>query len=504
MKTHISEDAYSLIHSLTPTEKSYFIKRIDKGSGQKLAIVFHMINKSKEYDRSVLDSKVGSVYANLFDGYGYIISSILRSMVRYRARNSSKLELIGLVSQIEVSNANKQHQLSLKLIERGLKIATKQDLHSYTYILLSYNRLLPMDVRRKGAEELNEINTQRIAEADNLLTAARLAELIDTLNKVGKRDLPTQKNRRDFFEKLIASDRMKDDRFSNAQSRHLVLSAMSTIDVAYFYYGDWERALKGTRKLLSSLPDVKNLNSQDHWLWVRNQGNVMYFSNLLLDRNAYLQARKALLDSYRIRNESPESIKMANLSAQEVASLVLEGNYDRAIEIFEVMLMDHSKFEAPVVDGANGLRLSVAEVLFMKGAFAESLQYIGLHLTGISSGQQTIVLYTKWIELLCIYELKDDSLFQSRMLSLKRFLKKADTGFDWESEILKALTESIQADEQLRKTLFSPLLKQLEENKMEVRYYFGGFDIIRWFKAKHANRHYGDFIRDEYMKGGHL
>lgn len=500
MKNRLLHQVHGLVNSMTTAEKTYFKKSLSKRDSVKLGKVFDIINTKGAYDESVLEAKLTEVYSDVRDALRQLLQRLLHTISIHHRNRSVTTQLNVILTQVEVLIDKRQLQLAKKLLDQGIALARENDLHAYSHILLTHKRMLPKDVRGKSYEALQEIDTLRIKEVESLMAESRLGELIDTVNRYGKRDLPSMRNRVEFFEKVLNSDIISEWHLTEVRP-HLLLSGMSTIDGAYFFYGNWERAREGALEILKRLGDVKLLGSQEHRIWVLNQNNVMLISNMLLDRARFQKARQELLNSLKLRNESAESIRHANLAQHEIANMLLEGRHDEAISKLESMLNGLLAYESQISDGHNALRLGIAQSLWMRGSYSECLKYVSLHLNDISSGMQTIVLFTRWLDVLCAYDLGDSGLFSSRLRALKHFLKKADTGFYWEEEILATISSTFGQKPTARRSAFNALMKTLADHQQELRYYFGEFDAFHWLKSKTTNMQFGEYVTKEYMKG---
>ncbi|MGB0368997.1 MAG: hypothetical protein ACPGD8_06300, partial [Flavobacteriales bacterium] len=445
--------------------------------------------------------KVSVVYSNVGDAMRQLQLALLRSLKRYHSTRGIKNQLFDMLSQIEILLIKGQVEIAKSIILKGTALSKKHNLHTFTFLFLTAKRELPMELKGKTYQALEQLNEERKAEAKNQLLVAQLGELIDNVNRYGKRDVPSKRTRTTFFEELIDSEFLDPSKFTDVQAEHLKYSAMATIDGAHFYYGDWERAREGAEKILSKLPDVTKLTDATHRVWVLNQGNVIFTSNMLLDGARALRARNELMDSLRIRKTNEDDIKLANLSQHDIVTLMLSGKYDEAIARLENLISHLGSFEARVVEGTKVLRLGLAQTLFMKGDYTGAIKYVNVHLPNLNKLQPTVGFYSRWLEVFCAYELRDEVLFDSKILALKRLLKKLDTGFELENEILAVLNKTLEVNNEERADDFKKLFSKFEskESKMELRYYFAEFDAVHWLEAKAAKKSYGAYLTEQYV-----
>ena len=494
---------HQLVQSLSTAEKTHFKKSLSKRESVKLGSVFDVLNRSKEYSEEDLAESVSKVYSNVGDAMRQLQQVLLRSLQRYHSSRGIKNQLFEMLSQIEILLTKGQVEIAKGIILKGTEISKKHNLHTFTFLFLSAHRDLPMELKGKSYHTQERLNEERKSEAKNQLLTAQLGELIDNVNRYGKRDVPIKQARTIFFEELIASESLDLTKFVNTGAKHLKYSAMAIVDGAHFYYGDWERARKGAEKILSELSDVAKLNDATHRVWVLNQGNVIFISNMLLDGARASRARKELMDSLRIRKTDEDDIKLANLSQHDIVALMLSGKYDEAIARLENLISHIGSFESRVAEGTKVLRLGVAQTLLMKGDHTGAIKYVNLHLPNLSKLQATVGFYSRWMEVFCAYELRDQVLFDSKLLGLKRLLKKAGTGFELEDEILTVLNKTLAMDDVVRAKEFKKLMSQFEskESKMELRYYFSEFDAVHWLEAKAASKSYGEYLTQKYNQG---
>jgi hypothetical protein len=140
----------------------------------------------------------------------------------------------------------------------------------------------------------------------------------------------------------------------------------------------------------------------------------------------------------------------------------------------------------------------LALAFYFRGDFAKSIQYINTEFLMDETEYQND--RAKWLELLCLFELEDASLFESKWRSWNRQLKKANSGYEWEDIFMKALNKAygkpIEKQKPIMKKLHSELLGFTQELRTSLT---GAIDLIIWAESQAQKRPMILLVKERYL-----
>ena len=136
-----SKDLYELIHSLSKSEKRYFKLRSGQfNTDPDYVELFDMIARQKEFnDEKLLKQlKLKKKEKNLAFKKQHLYSLILDALEGFHKSNRTELQLLSLLSQIEITYNKGLYRHTEKLIDKGLALSRKH--FRFTYELLFTQR----------------------------------------------------------------------------------------------------------------------------------------------------------------------------------------------------------------------------------------------------------------------------------------------------------------------------------------------------------------------------
>ena len=499
MKKTASQDVFLLVKSLDSNEKSHFKKSLSKRSDGKLAKVFDIIAKLDNYEVETLRIKVGAVYTNHTEAYRQLTQAILKSLTTYHTKKSAFAELNTLLSQIAITREKKLFTLCDNLIEKGLKVASENNLYNYQGMLWSWRSKVPPEPPHTPVEWQEETHNQMVKASELALRSVHQSLLHYKLGSFSQAEYVTRRGLQQLFDEIISHELLEESNLLETESEMLDVHAKNLINGAHFYYGDLVMALQGCERLIESLGPVEKLADRMFYNWAAIHGNMLELSLRLYDRPTFEQTRQRLLDSVELRNARKEDIAHTNLELADVKHLVNLGELDRSITELKGLLKVENTTEYGFSAHDQLVKLNILWVLFVKGEFQKAIAEINSNLTNkdfISNNQR--VLETRWLEVLCAYNLGDPDLFESRLLSFKRFLKSIDSGFEWENDILNTLDHAFGQNQKERPTSFSDLFEKIKPHRFEFHAALPDIHLLTWISSIASNRSMIEVMKEKY------
>lgn len=499
MKINYSAEVHSLVHSLNSAEKAYFKRSLSKRSDIKLANVFDIINKKAEYDEKYLNEKITPIYTSSTSAYRQLENSILRSISRYRSDSTAQSELNTLLIQIEFLFNRRLYKIGKRLIKRGLKISRENNLFTYTLLFLdqSLTFLSKQENKNNKPTEVIYAEIQKLTEYQAIAFNQRM--LNKKLVAYSVHQKLSRKSLKFFYDDIIKSNLLTIPKEVDRDYLLLTVKGLNVRNGAYFNYGDWEKALKGSLELLDIFGPPESLPEHLLKSWMAVNNNIVTISSYLLEKESYMQARKRIEDGMKLK--AIENDKVGNLSPVlwDLLHFINSGQLDKAYSLAESQLKPHYTPDLISYQEVN-MRITIAQILFYQERYKEAINQISL-LMNDSSTKETLNARgrLRWPELFSAYFLEDASLFKSKALAITRYLKQNDSGFDWELGLVDMLKKTFDVPAKKRMELFTSLFNEVKQHQHEFRATAHGFNLLHFIEAMSLGMPMNKFMAKKYL-----
>lgn len=484
MKSNTTLELYNLIHSLTPTEKSYFKKGLSKRSDGKLGELFELFNKKKGYDEEQLLGEIRSKYVNPSDVCLKLINALLRSMARYRADSSAQSELNTMLIQIEFLHKRRLYPTGERLTKKALKLSKENNHYAHTNILL--DRLLDF-IPKRGKDKLKNIqaiqaelksNTQHQAMYQNLRVLNAL--MLDHITN----HKPSRENLKRFINDIMNNELMVASTAIGDEYKGLKVYAQNTRNGALYYHGDWETALAESQALIEYLGPTEKLSERLFKSWVSINFNIITLACLLLDGDTYIRVSQQVDEARKKRGNETDKLGNTSFDLLNTLHLINLGKLDEALDILSTQLKQLYNPDLSRHHDESNLRISIGQVLFYQENYTQALAELNKWLADESiKKSEEITNRARWLEVLSVYMLGDIQLFESKLLAMHRYIKQKDTGFDWQTDLLNTMKKTIGEPAKKRSSAFSELYQNVKNHQLEFRATAQGFNLLYFIEA---------------------
>ena len=501
MRKSVAFETWELVHSLTASEKAYFKKSVSNRSGSKLKTVFDAINKQSEFDADKLDAKVKAVYSEVLAAYRLLRTAVLRSLAQYHSTSSPLIEINLILSQVRIAKGKRLFSICNKLIDKGLEIASDNELPMYEYIFWELKSNLPVADPKESPRQFEDCSLHMMNVADLAKANAEFVKaqgLEQQFNRWGK----ITKEGYDRFKDRFQLEYFKEQAEVLSRNGNVRLQAkMRNMIMAYLYsIGRWEDALTSGLDTLERMGNPDELSDKKYAMWAATMGNVIGISALANNQKVFKRLRSELFSADEKRQNKLDVRFYSNMKFHDIADLLKSGNTNKALE--EILEIEQSagKPELSAHYDKTYLNRCVTEILFVKGDYHAVLERCNLFLSNSIDKQDVRALYSlRWLELAASFMLNDKTLFASKHRSVKRFLDSYNSGFDWEKDILKTMQTSVNQSSADRQNSFKTLLSQLEESKFEIRSCIQGISLLTWIESLALNRPMAALVKEKYL-----
>ena len=478
-------ESYELVQSLSKNEKGYF-KRLNSSNkkGSKLLAAFDLLAAQKDYDKNRIQELLDTekIAKNVLRD---LIEAILKSLSSYSASSSSTFRLNMLLSHVETTFNSKRYKLCKAYTEKGMKLANKLGQQTYALQFSFWKRrlegLLVIELDKNPEEWLfqDQENIQLLDDKIQLHHLGGVQTRI-LLSQIASEDVIAQ-----LDENVLNSPIIQKEYNGNSVENLFLHSGMRTRN--FLISGDLEKALEECLVLLSRTEafPLEGSMIKNHFVL---RLNVMRLQAFLKHHEAYTINRKELeallhtalyLDNIKRLNPviypSFPVIHCAYLASKGETEFLL--NYYRAY----IQNPQYAASISPLTEIEVGLLHSWS--LFVSHEYKECLQRISKLYAGYKlSNYEKLNSLTKWLELLSSFEIREDSLFQSKWNSMQRYLQVKTQSSEAERLLLRHL--SITYTMLDRKPAFDGFLNSKNTDLKKIRMAFTFIDIVSWIKEK--------------------
>lgn len=498
MKNNVAQELYNLIHSLSPSEKSYFKKGLTKRSDGKLGDIFEIFNKRSLFEDGPIRDELKRSYSNPTDACSKLIQAILKAMVNYHANSNTNSELNLLLSEIEFAYSKKQILISERLINKGLQLAKNNNLHTYIYQFWMWKTRLPV-LGYNAHKNLYENALEEMKQAAALQQGfAQLIAMQRAMERFAKWKPLSREGHQDLLD-ILNSETTDQTSYTGPGSEVLNLQTKSLKAGINFEFGNWEASYEILSNHVDSLGNAETLPDRQFRNWLANMNNLMGLCALLYNKNEYLKRRKQLMEAIKSRKLDAQPQVSANLAFNDITHKMFDGSHKEAIEDLQNLVKQGQESVLSAnYDKATALcALSIAR--FMQGNYKGFIADCNEILADKECQKNRIIVHTtKWVELLAVYLLDYASLFSNKALSMKRYLKKLNSGFSWEAKIIKTLQNTFDLEDKERRNAFKSLHLQLKDHQFELRSAIRDFDMLLWVEAMSLGKSLGELTTERY------
>jgi hypothetical protein len=191
------------------------------------------------------------------------------------------------------------------------------------------------------------------------------------------------------------------------------------------------------------------------------------------------------------------------INAARLNGHLMRGTFKEGLELIPSVEKNLSEYE-PYVDGHRILvfNYKMATLFFGAGEYARAIDYLQRIINGPADLRQDLQCYARLLHLMAHYELGNDSIIESLIKSVYRFMAKMKNLTVVEEEMFRFLKSSFEISPRLIKPEFEKFLykiKHLETNRFETRS-FAYLDIISWLESKVTETPMSAVIYGKYMK----
>lgn len=510
MSNKRSSTLFTLIKSLSKSEKRYFKLSEASSRDKKYLRLFELMDGQKEFDEEViLDSEPllkRSQFSNL---KAHLYSKILRSLRDFSLPSIAGVQIREMIDEAQILFNKSLYQQSFQRLKKAFSLASDTDnLELQLEILKWQKQVLAHTVGWENQQYVNEIirDVEEVnSQINNINRFSNLQSQLQSLyQKTGyiRNEEEFKKIQQIFISNLPEIDESK---MTISEKVHLYQLYIGY----YFFIQDFHSGHKYAKKWVSIFHDNKALLRPKLEWYISGLNFLLIAENKLLLFHEFQETKKEL----RALNKLPQSYYNENIRLKllkytfvhEFNSLFLGGDFDKGVELIERLSSGLEGF-INQLDGHSRVILfyKTACLYFGNGDFRKSIEWLNQILNlGESDLRADIHGFSRILLLISHYELENIELIQYYVRSTYRFLLKKEDLHQFQKLILsflKGLNPHLSPQDVIHgfETLREKMLI-LQNDPYESRA-FVYFDIVSWLESKIEQRPIMEIMREKALR----
>lgn len=514
MPNRSADILFQLIKSLEKAEKRHFklyIKRSSSREDLKIIQLFDAIDKGKDYEEKIILKKLNGIekpqLANL---KAHLYKELLASLRLLKSTDSIDLQLHEQLDYARILYNKGLYLQSLKILEKAKDLAKSYHQESFLIQVISLEKKIEtLHITRSGegaadrlTEEANAVNKQR-----NEITAlSNLAlQLYQWYVKHGHaRNMKDEEGVRQFFKQNLQLETTDISGFYQLlylyQSYCWYAFIRQDFLMYYRYSKKWSdlftddpimitvetgHYIKGMHNLLTANFNLRNFKEFDKYLALFERFTLSkpanQHDNFRMQAFVYLTSAK--INQHLMKGSFGEGIKMVPA-------------IEKGLEEFQMYIDRHRVLV---------IQYKMALLYFGNGDFEASIDQLQKIINGPLDMRIDLQCYARLLHLMAHFELGNDSIIESLIKSVFRFMSRMENMTVVEEEMFKFLRNNVYESAAKLKPGLKKLLekiKQFETNRYETRV-FSYLDIISWVESKVYDKPMSVVVHEKYLQSRH-
>jgi tetratricopeptide (TPR) repeat protein len=495
----VQDHLFQLINTLTKAEKRNFrlyVTRNQDSEDLKFIRLFDVLDKSKDYDESLIFKKVPEIKKEQLSNLkAHLYKQLLTSLRLLHKNKNADIDIRENIDYAKVLYNKGLYIQSLRILDKAKGLATYNHQILLLLEIIEFEKLI----------ESRHITRSHEGRADELATEAQ-----NTMNHILNTSLLSNASLQLYGLYLQMGharneeDLKKADEFLNQKlpyNSNDGTSKMGFFEKVYFYQchvwhsyiaQNWKNYYRYAYKWveLFELEPIMKINDTSLYLkGVHNLLNALFMtldherlSKILNNTELYLKKHADSLD------ENTRTLAFHHIYSAKINKHFLEGSFTEGVALIPEIEEQLKEF-ARTLDEHRILIFyyKIACLYFGSGNFDKAIDYLNKIINLKTGSLRTdIQCFARMLQLICHYEKGHFALLEYLIKSVYRFLLKNGDMSGVMQEVLKFLKKSLFIKQKDLKEEFTELKVRLEtiaQNPFERRS-FVYLDIIAWLESK--------------------
>lgn len=502
-----STELFSLIQTLTKSEKRFFKLNSSLQSGEKNYLkLFDFIEKQSSYNEEELKNHFSTekFIQHLPSEKNHLYKLVLKSLRAYYSDQSVKSQLKQDIKNVEILYQKALYKECAKFVKRAKKTASDYEKFYYLFELIGWEKKLMEEDFEEGLfnhnlDDLIQEETRVIEQLRNLAEYHILYSKINYVFRSGR--FTRNEAERKVVEQISEYHLIK--------GKNTAISVRAT-SICYYIQGlcaasnrDYETALVNFRKakaILDKNPKIKS-DLPNRYIYTLN-----FLMHCYLDNNDFINAEKmqielSLLEDLKGYKSLDSEVKIFSTTAiGKMQILNRQGKFSEALEIVPEIDTKVEKY-AEKLNKEKTLLIdySKAYTYFGVGNFKQSLKLInGVLNDNEKQLRQDVYSFSRIFNLVIHFELGNYDFIEYESKSTSRFLNKHEKDYQIEKVFMKYIKKIAKEDfGPDKKTIFENFHAEVEElmkdpSEQVILEYF---DVKAWLYSKIKRKDFSEVLQ---------
>ncbi|HEX5653836.1 MAG TPA: hypothetical protein VFX58_12220 [Chitinophagaceae bacterium] len=500
-----------LIHTLEKSEKRHFKLYIQRSSGKqdlKIVRLFDVLDKMEEYDeRAVLKKMPGVTKPQLANLKTHLYKQLLAALRLLKTTVSIDLQLSEQLDYARLLYHKGLKQQALKLLEKAKEMAKSNHKFNYLAQVISLEKKIETLHITRSTTERTEILANEAAEIsghiDRVVKLSNLALMLyNWYVRFGHaRNKEDEKGIRDYFKKNLPANPETITDFYELlylyQSYCWYAFIRQDFLMYYRYSQKWidlyeveplmimtetGHYIKGMHNLLNAHFDLRNFRQfkktlKQFELFASTTASQLH-DNFRIHTSIYINSAK--LNWHLMKGTFTEGLELVNEIQEKL------DEYALYVDPHRILVFNYK----------------IASLYFGAGQYDKTIDYLQKIINGQTGLRIDLQCYARLLHLMSHYELGNDSIMESLIKSVYRYMAKMKNLTVIEEEMFKFLKNTFEISPRLLKPELEKFLykvKHLEKDRFQTRA-FAYLDVISWLESKVQEKPMGEVIYNKYLQ----
>lgn len=501
-----STELYSLIKSLSKSEKRFFKLSSSLQSGEKNYLkIFDYIEKQKEYDEEKLKHYFSkdTFIKHLPSEKNHLYKLILKSLRSYYSEQDINSIIKQEIKNIEILHKKALYKECKKFIKRTKKLAIDYEKFYYLFELVSWQKKLLEEEYENGNfdEDLDALIEEESQIIEKLRNLAEYQVLYSKINYIFRSGGFIQNEKDKETVDAIANYHLIKGKNTALSDRAATICyyIKGLCAVTYREYQESYIYFNKVRSILDRNPKIKSDLSKRY---------LMALSHLLssyVDNNEYSKAEETIQDIRSLEKAkgfNNMDVKVSIFTSSFISELKMynrKGEFENTI----ASMQNHAKLEVEFQDKINKekqiqIYFNKAYAYFGVKDFRKALSIVNILINDNEQMlRQDIYSFSRVLNIMIHFELENYDFLEYVTKSTSRYLGKQDKDFTIETVFVKTISKIMRKGTDNKTEVLQTLKSEMEnlfQNKKE-RIILDYIDIESWVDSKLNNESFDKTVR---------
>lgn len=515
MPNPFSDTLFQLIHSLEKSEKRHFklyIKRSSAKEDLKIIRLFDALDKLNEYDEKLLFKTLKDVTkTQLANLKAHLYKQLLASLRLLGTNDNIDLKLSEYLDNARLLYNKGLKIQSLHILEKAKDLAKANQKMNFLVQAISLEKKIEtLHITRSTIEKTQLLADEALetsAHIDRVTKLSNLALLLYRwyVQNGHARNVEDEKDIRSFFKSSIPSD------YKAIHGFYENLYLYQSYCWYSFIRQDFLMYYRYSQKWI-------NLFYEDPVMIAVETGHYVKGMHTLL--NAHFDLRnfhefEITLKRFEEFAKTPVANQYDNfrthtsiyINSARINQFLMKGEFQQGVSIvpeIEAKLKQYALFVD--VHRIVVFNYKFASLYFGAEDYKTAIDYLHRIINENEPGlRNDLQCYARLMHLICHFEIGNESILESLIKSVYRFMAKMKNLTIVEEAIFTFLRHSFKVNAKLLKPELEQFLKKikhLEKNRFQTRS-FAYLDVISWVESKVYEKPMGEIIHEKYLQSKH-